>query len=554
MKKNILIKGLMGVVLAGSMVSCSEDYLNTEPQMGISAGDVYATVDAARKGMYGVCRGMYNQWQGMDQGFNGEAFISNFYGETAGQDFYEYYWSYIGWNDQMTLDFAQVTDYKMCNYAWAYAYTLIGQANDVLGGIDTAEGDAQERNFVKAQLLTLRAHAYWRLLQVYAPRWIDSNEGNTECIVMRLEPTTGDAPLVTMKAVLDQMYADLNLAIELFENSGSIKRSFGWEPDLSVCYGTYARLALLKDDWATAQEMANKARANYPIMTADEYQAGFNMPNNEWMWYSSGELADEIYYWAHGVIYACNGYYACNQPIGAGAINIDTYRQIPEGDIRRNLYLTEDKVSSFGADKWYDPELISEVSISPKDDKVNTRNLRSIRNWAATLPQVAEHGFSLPYTAADVAESSGTIWQLGAQFKYWCLDTRGRGYVSFMRGAEMLLTEAEAAYHNDDEGTAKRLLEELNAQRNENYTCTVSGQALLDEIRFYRRIELLGEGFNWYDFKRWNLPIERRAWVANDPTSGNYPIVDAKVVPVDAAKGWRYAVPKSETDYNDAIK
>lgn len=553
MKKNIIIKGAMSLFLAGSMASCASDYLDTEPQMGIDAGLITATVDNARKAMYGVCRGMYNQWQSMDQGFNGEAFITNFYGEIPSQDQFQYYWAQ--WNGHMNLDWAGVRNYKMCNFAWTYAYTLIGQANDILAGIDNAEGLEAERNYVKAQTLTLRAHSYFRLLQVYAPRWEDSNDGATKCIVLRTTPTTGDTPLVSMKEVLDQIYADLNTAIDLFSKAPGVKRTNIWEPNLEICYGIYSRVALLKHDWALAQEMANKARQGYPIMSADEYQLGFSQPNAEWMWASSGELVDEIYYWAHGVYYACNGHLACSYDYGAGSINIDLYRQIPENDIRRNLFLTGDKVPSFNDEKWYNPDFINEVSISLKNDPINTRSKAQIQGWARSLPPVAENGYRYPYELPEDAEdgAAGPIYAYGAQFKYWCVDDRGRGYVNFMRGAEMLLNEAEAAYHNGNEGVAKACLEELNKNRQEGYVCDKAGQALLDEIRLYRRIELWGEGFNWYDFKRWNLPIERRAWVANDPTSGNFPIVNSFVVEPTKANGWRFAIPESETNYNDAI-
>lgn len=555
MKKNILIKGAMSLLLAGSMVSCSDDYLDTEPQMGIDATLITATVDNARKAMYGVCRGMYNQWQSMDQGFNGEAYVANFYGEIPSQDQFQYYWA--SWNGHMNLDWATIRNYKMCRQMWTYAYTLIGQANDILVGIDNAEGLEAERNFVKAQVLTLRAHSYFRLLQVYAPRWEDTDNGNTKCIVMRLTPTTGDAPLVTMAAVLDQIYADLTEAVRLFESAPSVKRTNIWEPDLNVCYGVFSRVAMLKHDWKTAQEMANKARQGYPIMSADEYQLGFSTPNGEWMWASSGELVDEIYYWAHGVLYACNGFCATSYDWGAGVINIDLYRQIPENDIRRNLYLTGDKVPSFGEEKWYDPKYVDEVNIGLKYGSVNTRNRTFIDNWGRSLPPVAQLGYTRPYKMAEGAEAqegvAGPLLALGAQYKYWCVDERGRGYVNFMRGAEMLLNEAEAAYHNEQPGVAKACLEELNANRQEGYVCDKTGEALLEEIQLYRRIELWGEGFNWFDFKRWNKRIERRPWVANDPTSGNIPLVNSFVVEPTKSNGWRFAIPQSETDYNNAI-
>ena len=66
----------------------------------------------------------------------------------------------------------------------------------------------------------------------------------------------------------------------------------------------------------------------------------------------------------------------------------------------------------------------------------------------------------------------------------------------------------------------------------------------------YRRIELWGEGFNWFDLKRWNEPIVRRIWKADDPTSGNYPAWMEAELSTTIGNGWTYAIPKAETQYN----
>ena len=91
-----------------------------------------------------------------------------------------------------------------------------------------------------------------------------------------------------------------------------------------------------------------------------------------------------------------------------------------------------------------------------------------------------------------------------------------------MRASEMAYTEAEAAYRNGDEATARRILVELNKDiRDPNYDCTSGGEALLREIKDYRTFELWGEGFNWFDLKRWHDPLVRVGWEAGNPESGN---------------------------------
>lgn len=59
-------------------------------------------------------------------------------------------------------------NYVMNVLPWKYCYNLIQQANSILDGIDGAEGDQAQKAFVKAQVLTLRAHGYTKLMQYYA--------------------------------------------------------------------------------------------------------------------------------------------------------------------------------------------------------------------------------------------------------------------------------------------------------------------------------------------------------------------------------------------------
>ena len=86
--------------------------------------------------------------------------------------------------------------------------------------------------------------------------------------------------------------------------------------------------------------------------------------------------------------------------------------------------------------------------------------------------------------------------------------------MNYIRAAEMVLIEAEANYFLGNESETRSLLNYLNKEsgRDAAYTCTATGAALLDELKFYRRLELWGEGFNWFDVKRWGDPISRKSF------------------------------------------
>ncbi len=69
----------------------------------------------------------------------------------------------------------------------------------------------------------------------------------------------------------------------------------------------------------------------------------------------------------------------------------------------------------------------------------------------------------------------------------------------------------------------------------------------MKEIQTYRCFELWGEGFEWSDFKRWNLPIVRKTF---DKGGNAHPSVAVTIEPQDANK-WTWEIPKAESDFND---
>lgn len=594
MNRNILNIGIAALLSGGLMASCSSDYLATEPETSVSSSAIVATTEAAQMALDGIAKSMNCQYGSTSYNqYSGEGFINTVFNDQFGPDYIGGLWQQ-SWSAQMNRwETFENERWTGLNYPWGYCYNLISQANNILAGIDNAEGDEGDRQFMKAQALTYRAHGYVKLLMLFAPRWEDSNNGEKYCLPLRLEPGIGDIPLSTMNAVLKAIYDDLDEAIELYAESGR-SRSKSWEPDIDVARGIYARAALIKHDWPKAQTMAHDARQAYPIMSAQEYLNGFSYENGETMWCQDAEPSD-TYFWAWGVNYSCNGNHIETWGIGGGSINIDLYRQLDPNDIRALLYFTPDKIDYLDpaednpancteADFW-NPNYVDDSNILDCSigTKLNSQGLpvswglRPVcMGWiftAMSLNQKMSPEAKLPYltynyATAYPASQHGLLWALnsagsilggpavmpfGSEFKFYAIDAYGTMQYPFMRGAEMCLAEAEAAYMADDETTAKACLLELNSKRIPGYSCNKTGADLLEEIRLTRRIELWGEGQNFSDFKRWNIPAEKRAWKANDPTSGNCIEDCAYSHDTSFANGWRMTIPSDETDFNKLI-
>lgn len=145
--------------------------------------------------------------------------------------------------------------------------------------------------------------------------------------------------------------------------------------------------------------------------------------------------------------------------------------------------------------------------------------------------------------------NSGASVYAYMQFKIATTDGLGVGNLNHFRSAEMYLIEAEAKYRQGKpDAEVQGLLEALNYKsgRNPSYTCTKTGTALLDEIKLYRAIELWGEGFDWFDMKRWNDPINRKQYA----NGGNFIASMALTITPDANNKWTWKLPLRETDYN----
>lgn len=513
--------------------------------------------------LYGVCRSMYTGYNvgSSVQFLNGESWINSFYGEVFASDAYYYLWQDFG-PEIMNGSGLTVSNYWFPQMIWMYPYNLINQTNKILQYIDGAEGEIKKRDFIKAQALTIRAHAYTKLMQYFGPRYEDDVQGNLEVCPLRLEPGTGNIANSTTAEVTAQIYKDLDDAIALYKSSG-LKRTENYEPSLEVAQGIYARIAMVRHDWAKAREMAAAARADHPIMSSDEYLAGFNKPNKEWIWNNYNDLNDMyVGYFSWGALFACNGAYVSNWGYGAGAINYDLYRKMDPKDIRRKLFFTPDKPLTIGLRPahFWNSNYVEEASMSVniKDNAGNPTALANVVRMYSNMMMPAD---GISYFQRQAYRSSDNendylegVVPFGAQYKFWGAGAFSNSSVPFMRASELAFLEAEAAYMLGDETAARKILEEINNNRiTGGYSCTASGLDLLEEIRLNKRIELWGEGFCWTDLKRWNMYMIRNPWIEGDPNSNNIPaLFKCNIAPTEL-NNWRVAIPDTETDYNELI-
>jgi len=447
-----LLIGLSAVL----MFSCSEDYLDTAPTDAVSKDVIFETVQGAEVAINGVYRWMYS-WNQLGQGRHDDWGYRTLglKADLMGHDMKVYSRGY-GWfiADYNYTGRGQVTDNSTASISYNLNYDIIYNANVIIEKVDEVQGEQSERDWIKAQALTVRAHAYLWLAQYHAPTYA-GNE-SAICVPLKIESSEEHVALSTVGEVYNQIVTDLEDAIALFTSAG-ISRPAKSYVDVQVAQGILARVALNMEDWTTAIAMAQAARAGYPLMSADEMTGGFNDQSvGEWMW--GFDINEE-----QSTIYA--SFFSHMDPTRLSYASLGLQKQmpaylydtIPDTDIRKAIFVAP------GDSTWFDP-------------------------WGTAIPTYVSVKYTTPSWAAD--------------------------YI-MMRAGEMYMIEAEAAAEAGQPAVALAAVNAVMEARDPGSSLSGSGDELIQAIRLQRRIELWGEGFGLFDIKRWGIPLDR---VDHDPT------------------------------------
>ncbi|EHO07985.1 RagB/SusD family nutrient uptake outer membrane protein [Myroides odoratimimus] len=494
-------------------IGCEKDYLETIPSEEVSEEIIFKDTEGVTYAINGLARLMMTD---MGRSFNGEGSIKLLYGELTGSNYRKDESSTVAISNN---EYIENVTHENNSYPWHYYYMIISNANEIIAQVDGVHGFASVKKYLKAQALSYRAYAYTMLVQIYGNRWQDSNNGQAKSVVLRLSPKDPRAmPLAPLKQVYDQIYSDLGQAIVLFTES-NYKRNTNYLIDASVAHAIFARAALNRQDYQSALNHAILAREDYPLMSMKAYKEGFDNITSEWIWSSFGSDENYLFDNSYG---AMIGYNSISTSVIASPSRIskELYESIPTTDIRKELFLDP---------TGYDP---STYNITTGAIQKNSLLDITVRERFPNIDKKAT-------TAAYM------------QFKIKVTSQPGVMHVNHFRSSEMCLIQAEALHFLGRDNEASSTLVELtkNTQRDSNYVCTKTGVALLNEIIKYRAIELWGEGFDWFDYKRLNLTIDRKSSAHGGNASD---LVTKKITP-DMNNKWTYRIPKIETDYNSEI-
>lgn len=486
--RKILIAAIAIFMLAG----CKKEFLDATPTDAVAEADVFTTVANGESVMNGIYRYLYSRFDNQNTpGQGGIMLMFDFMGEDVHQALASWYTpgnGCGGWINQKNADYSYVA------YPFRMYYRCIGNANGIIENVDKLVGTQADKNRLKAEALTMRAWAYFYLVQIYGKRYDATNTNSQLGVSMPLSSTQSKLPRSTVEEVYTQINKDLTDAVAAF-GAASAPRNKS-HLSIKAAYAIWARVALTQQRWALAAQYANQVitLGGSSLMSNADYQAGFNnISNPEWIWgaFIQDDQGDTFGSYFAQISYNGNTSYIRGVP---KRINSALYDQITTTDVRKKMWEPSPNATNF-------PLPTTAFARSP----YMSRKF-SIRN----LPTIAD--------------------------------------VPYIRLAEMYLIIAEANARLNNDVPARAALFTLAVNRDPSYVLsTNSGAALLNEILVQRRVEFWAEGHRWFDLKRMDMPVDRTVVPNYVPASAG----GVMQVPAPSASNlWEFSIPTAEIQGN----
>lgn len=443
-------------ILAASLSSCVNDWLDVAPSDGTDAGAALTSssdLDAARTGMYKALKGNSSLVD-----YYGQQFFV--YGDVHAGDDYQY--NNIGGSNRANfyydMNYQTASEFNTSTVSWQSPYVVIGRANRIIAAAeggklsDAVEAKAKIEQYA-AESKVLRALAYFDLVRIYGKPYTEDQGASLGVPLVPgvLEPNAKLARS-TVAEVYTQVVKDLTEAIS--SNALATETKPGY---VSV-WGAKAilsRVYLNMGDYANALSVAEDIIKNSgaALWTRDQYFKAWDAstPNESEFLFRLNVAGSKDNNDLNGIgnLQQRDGY----KEMVATKKFVDMLTSDPK-DVRNDMFLpakAEKEVAVYGTNKVF---------------------LNKLRGQGGNLRNV-------------------TI-------------------VPIIRLSEVYLTAAECAFRNNDKTKAVEYLNDLvkNRTTTEASLATVDN-ITLERILIERRKELIGEGQRYFDALRNNETITR---------------------------------------------
>lgn len=520
--KKIIILFFGTVALSLSFGSCSKDAIQTgilsnDRKQEIAAEDPEKVFSADMAGMYThVQEYVYSDLSHCYFGQKGFDFLTSLMGNDMvlpgafAMSLYHYTLDYRGQNYTPTYN------------RWYEYYTMIDYCNTMLKSISADETNPTSRLF-RAQALGLRGYAYYQLTLLYQYCYyvgVSDNKwgGGTSyadapCVPIVTDSITGHQPRSTVAQVHDQIIKDLKGCYDLYvEVNGSPKTSSPADFDGCVAATYLARVYMSMHQWDDAIKYSQVVIDNFNVLKGeDEILQGFsdiNLPDVVWGCDITTDNTGIYRSWFSQMDAYGDGYGG----IGVWRVGFKPFvDRIGDNDIR--LW-------------WFECDR-------------TTDGMK--RDWE-NLPE-SEQKADADYQSYKFIGAGRTNIQSGI--------TSGweQGDYIYLRSEEAYLTKAEALAQNNNLTDAAIELNSFMQTRDNTYNYTVTDKAsLIEEINFQKRVEFWGEGMEYIDNRRLNIPVDRTDATWGAENNNHYAAGKLKAEQEDLR--FLYQIPEAEIENN----
>jgi hypothetical protein len=537
-----IIKRTFLVIFVFAAISCNDEFLERTPTDAISAADALSSVENMQLILNGVHRGLYSQSQTIFPGGStqraGDHFWKPMGDNLVGTLIHSASANNLGWRTTMQWNDHTVPTTNTVELLWYHRYNIIAHANLLINGIaESGFIDTPELNEILGQALTYRAYAYLSLVQHYGRGYLIGNPSTDPAVPLLFssEAPFTSLPRSTVQEIYTQIRLDLTDAITAF-GAGTGRTGGGRaaksQLNINTAHGLLARTALSQGDWAQAATSARAAYAGYALMDETDWLSGLNTNDlSEVIWGSNVIAAETTFFRSYFYLASntFNGSQIRNNPKIADRRLVDA---IPATDYRAKAFLPDA------------PNSNSSASNGEGGWPNNTNPLYTTE---------AEFDAAIAVVKGTYGLISGHNTHPYMHFK---LRNANPGSIDpddvvLMRSSEMYLIEAEAEAMQGNIGPAQTVLQALGGARDTAFDATAftTQTALMDQIKFQRRLELWGEGFGYTDHIRWDEGVDHAANGGSGASQVLYQ--DAwQIAAPSTNDAWIFKIPQAEIDAN----
>lgn len=492
MKKALLYFSAIALC-CGTSVSC-DDVLNIDPSDRFSPASVWENSEALEQYVYGFYALLKEKVEVYDAANFTDAYSDIM--KSGSWDQYNHAYNYA-----LLQEAYFNSDSAGPFECWSNNYGRIRRHNEFLRDAPDYISLHGEEFITRrmAEVRFMRAFAYYQLIRVYGG------------VVLRTAvdgPAENDKPRASEEESWNLVISDLEYAGKNLPES--------WDDEYTgrvtkaAAYGLLSRVALYAKKWDRAVSAADSC-ALYGGKLAANYADIFNNADNE-----ENILVVRFMqgYSNTGLSHRADQFF---RPIGDKAAHGDAtlYGAFGPTSELVDSYEVQNADGEWVDFSWddFENQRISNPDLSPydnRDPRFYTTVLYNGASWEGrtidTKPGGADGLIEFNTSGAAGATCTGYYFKKYITENETGWDTKGSSHFGIiLRYAEVLLNKAEALAELDDISGALSVLNEIRGRVGLPAKSASSRDEFMELLRHERMVELAGEGFRYWDLRRWRL-------------------------------------------------